>query len=175
MATIRLSAPWYTYYQELEILFRRDPEVRVLYDDEAKEISLYVDNSVKAFALTELLPTEKTFGNIVLKIMVIPKNGVTAPKSKLLLFEDAFRGNPSVSYTKKMDSMGAFDFCYIVFRHEVVQYFNDNLGDVNGMCSTLYENIARRIFGNRDNVYFCTDVQDETTGLSLGRQKYKWP
>jgi len=173
MATVKLATPWSTYYKELEILFGRDPEIRILYYDEEKEVKLYVDNSAKADALTQLLPKEKVFGNIVLKITVIPKNGMTA--TKFSLFEEAFRGNPIVSYTKKLDGTFPFTLCYIVFKHEVAQYYNDDLGDVNGMCSTLYQDIAKRIFENRDNVYFCTDVLDDDTGLSLGRQKYKWP
>lgn len=41
---------------------------------------------------------------------------------------------------------------------EVVQYFNDNIGDINGNCSTLYEIIARDIFPNVNGIYFCTEA-----------------
>lgn len=45
----------------------------------------------------------------------------------------------------------------MLFKKEVVQYFTDNLGDYNGYRSTLYENIARDIFGDIVGVFFCTN------------------
>lgn len=50
-------------------------------------------------------------------------------------------------------------FTYVVFEKEVVQYWNDNLADYNGLTSTLYQDLAKEIFedANLDGVYFCTD------------------
>ena len=56
MARIRKSAPWVDYYYELEVMFKEDPEVRVVYDEEAYEVKLFVDSMTKANALAELLP-----------------------------------------------------------------------------------------------------------------------
>ena len=47
---------------------------------------------------------------------------------------------------------------YVVFVKEVVQYFNDDLGDANGVCSTLYQDIAKRLFTSTEGVFFCTNT-----------------
>ena len=45
-------------------------------------------------------------------------------------------------------------FTYVVFEKEVVQYWNDNLGDINGLRSTLYQDLAKEIFADDlQNVY----------------------
>ena len=40
MAKLNLSAPWVTYYRETEELFRNDPTIRVLFDDEEPELKV---------------------------------------------------------------------------------------------------------------------------------------
>ena len=55
---------------------------------------------------------------------------------------------------------------YVVFKNRVVQYWSDNLGDINGNTSTLYENIARDVFGETDNVCFNTDTKDNLAIIS---------
>lgn len=56
---------------------KKDPDVKVLYDDDNNEIRLYVSDSDKAKALSELFPVEKTFGEVKLKITIIPANGAS--------------------------------------------------------------------------------------------------
>ena len=73
---MKLSSPWVEFYREIEALFAQDDEVKVVYEEEKNEVKLYVENARKADALAQLLPTEKTFGNVVLKITVIPANGL---------------------------------------------------------------------------------------------------
>jgi hypothetical protein len=46
---------------------------------------------------------------------------------------------------------------YVIFKKEVVQYYDDNLGDAHGNRTTLYEQIANQIFEDREGIYFCTD------------------
>ena len=46
---------------------------------------------------------------------------------------------------------------YCVFKKEVAQYWGDNLGDPHGNVSTLYQEIAKDIFGESGGVIFCTD------------------
>ena len=46
---------------------------------------------------------------------------------------------------------------FIVFEKVVVQWFSDSIGDWYGLTSTLYQDLAKDIFGNIDGVYFCTD------------------
>lgn len=164
MARSKLSPPWQIYYTELTLLFDEDPDIQIIYDEDEQEIKLYVENPDKADALSMILPKEKKFSNVTLKIIIIPGNGVV--ESQASLFERAFAGNPVLSYVRT--STGLFEMTYVVFVHEVVQYFNDSIGDVNGMCSTLYQQIAKDVIGEYKGVYFCTDVLGED-GLSLGK------
>lgn len=151
---LELSTPWVIYYRELEALFKEDPEVRVVYDEDAIEVKLYVENQDKADALTQLLPNEKEFGNITLKITVIPANKLSTDKVSLL--KRAFRDNPALSFIAEHAVFGN-SITYIVFKNAVVQYYTDNLGDVYGNYSTLYQDIAKDIFPEHDGIYFCTD------------------
>lgn len=151
---VKLSAPWITFYNEIKALFKEDPAVKAELDEDARAIKLYVDGEEKADALTQLLPAEKTFGNITVKVKVIPANKVNA--SKISIFQKAFEGNPALSFVQA-GTDGLFDLNYVVFKKEVVQFWNDDLGDLNGLVSTLYEDIARDVFGDVDGIYFCTD------------------
>lgn len=162
MPIIKKSAPWVTYYREVDELFKKDKEVFVVLDEENVELKIYVNNQSKASAIQYLLPTEKEFGNVILKIEVIPANGMKMRNvdeaSILDIACEAFRDNDAVYTVTGVRSM--FDLIYVIFRKEVVQYFDDNLGDINGNCSTLYEVIARDVF--RDvGVKYCTDCGKE--------------
>ena len=156
MATLKLAAPWISFSNMIKAMFEKDDEVTVNYDEGAQKIKVLVDNPSKAEALTKLLPTHKTFGNVVLQIEVIPANSAV---NELELMKRAFSGNGAVkdiiSTSAGIPSFGAV---YILFVKEVVQFFNDDLTDYNGLCSTLYEDMAKEIFNIPDGVFFCTDI-----------------
>lgn len=148
---MNMSSPWATFVSEMQALFEGDPDVRIEYLDDEKRIKVYVEKDEKAEALKELLPPEKEFGNVVVEIDVIPAN-----KKKTIadIMEQAFLGNPALDSIARVDSMiGRID--YVVFKKEVVQFYNDNLSDVNGNKSMLYEDIARDVFGGV-GISFCT-------------------
>lgn len=168
MENFKLSSPWMTFANEITALFENDEGVKVVHDTEANEIKLYVEDSIKAAALTELLPTEKKFGNVTIKLEVIPANDEDT--RVIDLFNAAFAGNSAVSYIKnvQMPVMGSFN--YVVFKPEVVQFFNDQLDDVNGNKSMLYQEIAKDVFGGDQKVFFCTDGH-KCLGAPLG----EWP
>ena len=158
MSNIKLSSPWVLYYREVEALFAEDPEIKTSLDEATCTLKIYVDNNPdKADALTQLLPEYKKFGNIALMIKVLPSN--VQATSKMDLFRKAFRRNPAVSYIETID--GVFKANYIVFKNKVVQYDADDLGDINGMHSTLYQDIAQDIFGSEEGIYYCTDLPED--------------
>ena len=162
MASIKLAPPWVTIASEMTQLFKYDPEVHVVYDNDEHLISVYVDKQRKADALAALIPETITFGNIELHINVIPANGAlstTLGLSQVQLFENAFEGNGAFAFVKQITGIFANNLTYVVFKNKVVQYFNDNLGDIYGNCSTLYQDIAKNIFGSIPGVYFCTDIE----------------
>ena len=160
MARVKLSAPWDEFYNEVNELFKYDKEVRVVFFEEQKTIKLYVDNPAKAEALQKLLPQKKEWGKVVLLIEVIPSNKEKKTKLTRSIWSVAFEGNTAVSFIYTIDGIFSNPLTYVVFVNEVVQYFNDNLGDINGNRSTLYEDIARDVFENVDATFFCTDTPE---------------
>ena len=165
MAKLGLSSPWTIYYRELEALFKKDPGVRVVYDEDKKEIKLYVTGEKKAAALTALLPTEQKFGRIALKVTVVPANGIDDGWD----LHDLFAGNDAVDFVHATSHFPGLDIDYVVFHKEVVQYFTDNLTDYNGLKSTLYEDLARDVFNPMPGVSFSTNdvVADKKTGFGI--------
>ena len=158
MAKVKLSPPWDIFYREINAMFMRDPEVRVMYDEEALTLKLYVSNDDKADALMQVLPPQKTFGNVTLQIEVVPANDIVNGSASQL-WTRVFFGNDAVNDIREVKGIaGLPDMTFVLFRKEVVQYYTDNLRDLHGITSTLYQTIANDIFLIPDGVYFCTDV-----------------
>lgn len=173
----KISPPWVTYIHKLQALFDPDPQIafNIEYSSESPQITLSINNGDKATALDKLLPDEKSFGNVTLKIVV---DGPFTNKAFLTakeLFETAFDKNPVFAYcvTPADQELWFIDFCYVVFKNCVVQFFNDNLNDCHGVISTLYQDIAEEIFEelNLLGVHYCTDVERGNLGKPLG----EWP
>lgn len=158
MENIKMVSPWIGYYKEIKSLFQEDYTVKVKYDDSKNTIKLYVEDEEKADALAQLLPNRKVFGNITVNIDVIPANKVETPR--IDLFRKAFEGNGAVAYIETVDNVSSNAFHFVVFQPEIVQYYNDDLSDINGLRSTLYQDIAKEIFGEREGIYFCTDKME---------------
>lgn len=154
--TIKLSSPWVIFYEKLGTLFQGDDEVTVAINSEESEIIIYVDNNPKkADALIELLPTEKTFGNVKVKITVIPNNEY---KNINTLFKSLFEGNKAISDIITITTETGTDITYVIFEKEVVHYWSDNIGDYHGVSSTLNQEIAKEVFDNIPGVFFCTKI-----------------
>ena len=158
---VKLSPPWQTFYKEMQAMFGLDPEIWLdaHLDGAIKEIDVYVDNARKADALSRLLPAEKTFGDVNVAINVIPANDESATD----LFRAAFAKNPVFKFADHLEDLFSNPIYYVVFAKEVVQIHNDDIGDRFGLKSTLYQDIARDIFGTEEDndwmcgVHFCTD------------------
>lgn len=158
---LKLSPPWITYVHKIESLFKGDEDVIIQYDNDDVSLKLFVSDETKAEALSKLLPMQKEFGNVVLTITVYPPDNTV--KSKVDYFREAFKDNPNVAeifhtYDPTIPIFGALT--YIVFKREVVQFFNDNTQDLHGNMTTLNEDIAREIFGDTEGICFCTDNKD---------------
>ena len=172
---LKLSPPWITYINKLEALFDGDPQLAFNIDMSVPSVTISGYNGDKNAALQKLLPTEKAFGNIVLKINIDgPISNLAFPTAKSL-FETAFGGNPAFAYAIAPAEEGYwfFSLTYVVFKNCVVQFFNDNLNDCHGLVSTLYQDIADEIFEDAGlvNVYYNTDVEVGKLGKPLG----EWP
>lgn len=157
-----IYAPWVIFFRKVEALFKKDPKVHVEYDKDAQAINIKVDDSEKADALQKKLPSTKVFGNVVLSINVIPANNNTWEDPKL--FEIIFEGNEAFSHITTISDIPDADISnpigYCTFKKEVAQYAADDLSSEYGVASTLYEDLAKDVFGDTNGVYFCTDVED---------------
>ena len=169
MPNLKLISPWMEHYNKLCAFFEKDPSVTVIMDEDNMEVKVLVQDSHKASTLSFLLLCEKTFGDVTLSVSVIPANGVSSDTSKYLknLFTDenymqlfiyALTDNDILSDIRKVKGVLGFDAVYIIFKKEVIQYFTDNIGDYNGVKSTLAEYIARDIFVQHAGVFFSTDI-----------------
>lgn len=154
---IKTSAPWYTYYRKVDALFGEDPDIEVKFNDSIMKLSIYVNGEEKADAISHLLPKAVTFGNIPMAIDVIPTNKEC---TKVDYLKRAFSGNPVFSkiFQVPVEMTQSNLMSYCIFRNNVVQFWNDNLGDPHGNVSTLYETIARDIFGEFQGIFYCTDT-----------------
>lgn len=159
---LKLSPPWCVYAHDFSAMFKYDPDVKVVFDEEELKLNLYVENPEKADALMQIIPTEKDFGNVKLTIAVIPadKTEGNFEGSTTELMQTAFEGNGAVADIKEVTGMFPTPVTYVLFRKEVVQYFSDNLSDYYGNRSTLYADIAYEIFNVESTVFFCTDIED---------------
>ena len=162
MANMKLSPPWAIFYREIQALFGEDPEIHIVYDEDATVVKIYVENPEKAEVLSQLLPTKKMFGRVGLDIQVIPADGkaysTEVPETvDASMFEKAFSGNPAFAYAKTYSGIFPFHATYVVFQPDVVQFFDDDISDIHGIKSTLYEDLARDVFEDIP-AYFNTDL-----------------
>ena len=147
---LTLSSPWMILYHKIEALFEQDSDVCVAWDEDSKTIKVIVDRSQmeKQIALMKLLPREKQFGNITVKIEIVSD---TEPDLATLI-EMAFDGNLALSDIKTHE---LFNFLYVVFQPKVVQFYADELMTLDGFESTLYQEIAKDVF-ELPNVFYST-------------------
>lgn len=154
---LKLAPPWNTYFSQIKALFDRDPEIHITEKNDAgsnPEIVLRIDSQQKYEALSKLLPETKTFGNVVANITLIPANDETGTDMGSV-FADAFKDNPVLKDVVSLEAFGS-KLSYVVFQKEVVQFYNDEMQDPNGLKSTLYQDIAKEIFESREGIFFCT-------------------
>ena len=175
MATLKLSSPWAIYAREVSELFKYDDQVHVVFDDENYKLKIYVDNGRKAAALEKILPQEKSFGNVTISITVVPANDNynTVFTTNKDIYCAAFTGNRAFSFITETQGVFTNNLTYVVFNKTVVQYFNDDLSDVYGQCSTLYQDLAKHVFVEQEGVFFCTDNVDPV--FSIGVDNISWP
>lgn len=173
---LKLSPPWITFVNQVRAMFGNDPDIKIDYNDDDVTMKVYVEKPDKASAIARLLPVEKEIGNITLRISVIPANNVFAQIGKVSakqLFDIAFENNPVYAYSKEITGIFTNTITYVVFKNRVVQFFNDNLNDIHGLVSTLYQDIAAEIFDETQvyGVNYNTDIEERVFGMPLG----EWP
>ena len=176
---LKILPPWSVYIKKLAAMFDPDPQIafNVNWDGRNPSVTLATNNAEKAAGLAKLLPEEKVFGNVTLKINIdCPKTSNIAFPTARKLFETVFEGNPVFVEVITPEGYWFVDLTYVIFAHEVVMIVADNLMDPRGLISTLYQDIASEIFADRSyqtagGICFATDIKHEP---KLGDQK-NWP
>ena len=151
-------SPWVVYYNQIKALFDGDQDITTEFDADNLAIVIKVANTEKAEALAKIMPMSKGFGGVTVSIRVVPAN-VDAGQYLADCFKTAFTGNEAFSHVTMVPDVFTNPMAFCVFKKEVVQYPDDNIFDEHGICSTLYQDIAKKIFGEVDGVFFCTDVE----------------
>jgi hypothetical protein len=160
---VTLLPPWSAYINRIKELFKEDPQIIINtnFNSEHPSVSLATNNPDKASALLKLLPLEKEFGGVTLKINVdcykFSNKAFTSVKE---LFKTVFYKNPVLEYVKEVNDQYSPPFSYVIFKNEVVQFYDDNLSDPDGYTSTLYQDIASEVFNDLNGVAYCTSHHD---------------
>ena len=156
----KIEAPWYRYRKMVNALFADDPEIIVseIYEPDGEinyAFDIEVNNHEKYVALNRLLPGVKTYGNVCLGIILYDVENEDNDTAEM--FKAAFQGNPILEDIKTIIDIAGAKQNYVVFKPEVIQFFDDDTSDINGNWNGLAEDIAREVFSNLDvGVYFCT-------------------
>ena len=174
---LKILPPWTIVIRKLEALFDGDPQIafNTNFSGEGPSVVLSCNNGDKVAALQRILPTEVSFGNVKLAIMVDGTPSNIAFTSKVDLFDTAFKGNPA--YAKSIcpaeEGYQWIGTTYVVFKNCVVQFAADNLNDCHGIISTLYQDIADELLTGEatEGVFYNTDVERANLGKPLG----EWP
>lgn len=170
---MKLSAPWYTYQKKVKALFDLDADIEVgdvrQDEDGNYAFEILVHNSAKFIALDRVMPKIVGFGNVTLKIHIVDVEDDSSVMS-IELYETIFKNNPIVKDVRSIQDDTGTLHGYVRFQPEVLQFFNDDISDYNGLWSGLAQDIAKEIFTNQ-NVHFCTAENGNAVCEPLG----EWP
>lgn len=174
---LKILPPWTILIRKMEALLDGDPQIafNVDFSGEHPAVILSCNNGDKVSALQLILPEKISFGNVTLKIVIDGTPSNIAFRSKVELFDTAFKGNPAYAYSVCPAEEGYqwIGTTYVVFNNCVVQFAADNLNDCHGVISTLYQDIADEILigSATDGVFYNTNVERANLGMPTGQ----WP
>jgi len=151
-----MMSPWDEYVQAAKALFADDPDVVV---DNAVEtesgdykVVVRVHGDDKAESISELMPTELTYGNVTLYVDVVPDNERELTTADHL--RRAFAGNPLyIDVVEPTTSLTTFGATYALFMPECVQYYSDDLRSPYGATTCAVEEVARKVLSLPDGVF----------------------
>lgn len=156
MSEVKLTPPWYTFRNQIRYTYGMSPFITV---NELVQVEKYYVLSITscseavAYALRQVLPLEKIFGNLTVLVKVFGPTGSEifisdesyTPQSLAKLFCTALSYNPlfvgaiPFEYDPNLPFMKSV---YIVITPTVIQFFNDDLSD---LCSN-YNEVAAKVF-----------------------------
>ena len=152
---VSLSSPWNIHFMMVRAFLTGDPELIVSEDltevtEGCYNFNIMSSNSVKLEALSKVLRTNITFGNVILRMTFLTTNNAKQLQDcgpvipTVQDWEDAFTGNKyfdSIISTGK----GMFSFTYAVFAHDIIDYYADDLTDLCGNQHKLPAEVVKEI------------------------------
>lgn len=154
-----LSSPWVTYSRKLMALFGEDKDLTVNFDQDTYTITIESENTFKIMALEKILKPQMVFGNITVTVRCLVKNAET--ESVAALFKTAFAGNPRVSQIQEVATPLSTSETYVLFKKEVIQFYNDDTSDFYGNFNGLSEDLMRDVANGSIRVNFGTETDGE--------------
>ena len=163
MVNLKLEAPWNTYRKKLAALFDGDHDIIVgdiiEPDDECVDYQLDIDvgNHEKFIALDRVMPKTVRFGCVTLGICLYDEENSDKTTDALKLYETIFKGNPNVKEVILTQDHVGSSHGYVMFKPEVIQFFDDDIYDLHGNWTGLAQDIAREVFVDETRgIHFCT-------------------
>lgn len=153
----KLAPPWDIYMAKLQHLFLKDPQISITRPD--SPFNIHVTCSLdtppkKVMALKAILPETINIGGQNITITVAYEDTKLTDMTVSEAMKNAFAGNNAVVDVRTVDD-GPIHSVHVVFKKEVVQYYSDNIADLHGNTSTLYEDLARDVL-MPPGVFYCT-------------------
>ena len=137
-------------------IFGDDPEIEtnLEYGDEISTLTITVNNSKKAAAISKLLPKKYEFANIQLIVKVEDSSDTEVTPD---VIKDALEGNPHFKELKEVVIPIIEAKAYVcIFNKEVIQFLNDNASSLHGFEFRIAEDIAREVFKG-SQIFYTTD------------------
>lgn len=150
-----IFSPWVLFAKKAEALFRYDDEVAVEYDEDEIALTLLVDNQAKADAIAKLMPEEVTFGNVTLRVGVVPCNEELTSEQ---VFRTAFDCNPVFAGTAVDETHG---LSYVMYEPVVAQFKSDDISSAFGVTTMTYEQLAKDVLAIPEGTFVCSDLVEE--------------
>ena len=171
MVNFKLEAPWYTYQKKVKALLGQDPDIIVGEVNELTDgktdyaFDIEVLNHEKFVALDRVMPEAVEFGDVTLGITLYDEENSVSTEDGIEIFATIFKGNPLVEDIKDVVDLTGTRHGFVCFKPQVVQFFDDDISDINGNWSGLAQDIAREVFGaEMRGVHFCTAAVGEANG-----------
>ena len=157
---VKLSPPWTTIYNKLCAFFAKDPDIKVNPVKFTKTGDRYIvvesPYCEKIDALATLMKDEYKFGNVTLKIHFAVSNNFKDIRTDGLYDQviDGLASNAAIVDIKKVENFVHDEFVVIEFAKEIVQFYNDDLGDYYGNWNGTYVDIAKELFKENSRLMF---------------------
>ena len=168
---VKLSPPWNTYWAEVNGLLGRDPQLHVQPLEESENgyaLKILVDDQDKYIALSQILPKQKVYGNVVLDIILVPADAsLSAPLPKDTVEEIIDAYEIALKDTGRMDGKEIVTLPtggkigYVITQCGVFQFFNDDLTTLYGWKTETIEDLFKNVFGPYSGdpvIYFSSSI-----------------